>query len=347
MKAVILAGGTGTRLWPMSRDNKPKQFHSFVGDKTMLQETYSRLSFLNPKDIFVATNKNYEDLVKKQLPGLPKDRLIIEPAMRDTAPCICFAAHKLSNMGFDNEVMAIVYADHLIQKPEILQKTLMFAENHISKTNKLGVIAVRAKYANPNLGYIRIGKSIMENEEGLEIYELERFVEKPTEEKAKKFLTSFKYLWNTGLYMWKVSTILKEFKKFSPKIFEKTAKESTYGDSPKISIDYAIIEKIKPKNIHVFPSDLGWNDIGNWAALHEELAKEEKENVSIGDHLQLDTEGSVVLGGGGGKLIVTYGVKDMVIIDTDETLLVMPKSKAAHVKDLIEEIKKRKKERFL
>lgn len=346
MKAVILAGGTGTRLWPMSRDIKPKQFHTFVGNKTMLQQTFERLSFLKPTDIFVATNVQYEKLVRQQLKGLPEGNLIIEPAMRDTAPCICYAAHYLEEKGFKNEVMAIIYADHLIQKPEEFKRALIFAEKHIKKTNRLGVVAVRAKYPNPNLGYIRIGQTISESKEGLEVYELEKFVEKPSIETAKKFLNSYKYLWNTGLYMWKVGTILNKFKQFAPDIYKYTEKSSTYEKAQKISIDYAIMEKIAPDMVNVIPAELGWNDIGNWAALHEELALQESENVSIGDHVGIDTTGSVILGTSG-KLIVTYGIKDMVIVDTPEALLVMPKGKASEAKKLIEEIRKKKKDRFL
>lgn len=346
MKAVILAGGSGTRLWPLSRDLKPKQFHAFVGDKTMLQQTYERLSFLSPKDIFVATSSAYGNLVKEQLPHLPANHLIIEPSLRDTAPCICFAAHQLAKLGYGEEVMAIIYADHLIQKPEALKQALQFAAHHIQKNDVLSVIAVRAKWANPSLGYIRIGKTVETSRKGLEIYELDRFTEKPNEAKARTFLASFKYLWNTGLYMWKVNTILRQFERFAPKILAACKKSETYIKAPKISIDYAIMEKINPKMVHVIPADLGWNDIGNWGALHEELVKSEHGNVSSGNHLAIQTQGSVVLGNQE-KLIVTYGVKNMVIIDTDQALLVLPKEKARDVKKVVEEIRKKKRLKFL
>ncbi|MBI4994218.1 mannose-1-phosphate guanylyltransferase [Candidatus Peregrinibacteria bacterium] len=347
MKAVILAGGTGTRLWPLSRDLKPKQFHTFTGNKTMLQQTYERLCFLNPRDIFVATNAQYADIVKRQLKKLPAENLIIEPAMRDTGPAICFAAARLKNLGFRHEVMAIVYADHLIQKSEEFKITLLVAAAHIKKSNKLGVIAIRAKSPNPHLGYIKIGKLINGlSDKKLEIYELEKFVEKPSIKTAKKFMLSYKYFWNTGLYMWKVGTILEKFKTHAPVIFKTAQNEKTYAQSPKISIDYAIMEKIAPKNVHVMPADLGWNDIGNWAALYEELTKKENDNLSVGRHLSIETKGSVVIGGYG-KLIVTHGVKNLIIVDTPEALLVMPKEKAQDVKKIIEELKKQKKGKYL
>lgn len=354
MKAVILAGGSGSRLWPKSRDNEPKQFQVFMGDKTMLQQTYERLSFLKPADIFVATNEAYRGLVKKQLPKLAAKNLIIEPAMRDTAPCICHAAHHLAKLGFEEEVMAIIYADHLIQKSAEFKKALLSAVRHVEEYDTLGVIAVRAKYANPNLGYIRIGTPRGETPEGLSIYELDRFVEKPTMEVAKTFLHSYKYLWNTGLYLWKVGTILGEFKAHAPAVYDAIVKKERYEDAPKISIDYAVIEKVAPARIHVFPAELGWNDVGNWAALHEELTARESDNLSVGETLVMETQGSVIFGqtDGGGparakKLIVAYGLKDIVIVDTPEALLVMPKDKAAEVKAIVERIKKEKREKYL
>jgi mannose-1-phosphate guanylyltransferase len=340
MKAVILAGGTGTRLWPMSHDLKPKQFHAFVGKRTMLQQTFDRLSFLKPADIFVATNAAYETLVKKQLPQLRVENLIIERAMRDTGPCICFAAHYLKTLGFQDEVMAIIYADHLIQNNTAFEKALKQTAKLVALGDRLGVVAVRAKYANPNLGYIKIGKLAETTDSGLEVYELDQFVEKPTEERAKKFLSSYKYLWNTGLYVWKVSTILKQFKKRAPKIYRAAASEKTYEQAPKISIDYALIEKMPPRMIRVVPAELEWNDIGNWAALYEELTSEEFENVSSGEHIAIDTEGSLVIGNAG-KPIVTYGVKNMVIVDAPEALLIMPKEKAAGMKKIVEALKKK------
>lgn len=342
MKAVILAGGKGTRLWPMSTDSMPKQFQPIVGKKTMLQETFERLSFLAPADIFVATNSQYAELIKKQLKSLRLENLIIEPAMRDTGPSICHAAHHLSKMGLSKEIMAIIYADHLMQRNDQFKTALLRMEKHIKKCNTLGVIGVRAKYPNPNLGYIKIGKMVEETAEGFEIYELDSFVEKPDMNTAKKFLNSYKYLWNTGLYIFKVSSILKLFNKFAPKIYEAVVKKGKYEAAPKISVDYAIMEKINPKHMHVLPAELGWNDIGNWAALHEELAGDENSNVNIGEILDIKTEGSVIIGQTG-KLIATYGIKNLVIIDTQDALLVIPKEKAAEVKHLVEEIKKRKR----
>ncbi|MEK9132624.1 MAG: sugar phosphate nucleotidyltransferase [Patescibacteria group bacterium] len=349
MKAVILAGGGGTRLWPVSRSAMPKQFHAFTGNRTLLQQTFDRLSFLKPSDIFVSTNKKYAELVKKQLPHLQQEKLhenlIIEPETRDTAPGICFAANHLAKMGFKNEVMAIVYADHLIQRPEEFKKALEFTANHVAQKDILSVIGVRAKYPNPNLGYIKLGRKIPPRSKksgSFEIYELDRFTEKPDIETAKKFIESGKYLWNTGLYVWKVGTILEKFAKFAPDVYEAVVVKENYAASPKISIDYAVMERIGKKALHVVPAEFGWNDIGNWSALHEEMTTNETHNIGFGEQITVDTEGSVVIGSSG-KLVVTYGVKNMIVIDTPEALLVMPKERSSEVKKLIEEIKKLQK----
>lgn len=310
----------------------------------MLQQTFKRLSFLKSKDIFVATNRQYATLVLKQLPSLPEQNLIVEPALRDTGPCICFAAHKFAKSGFENEVMAVIYADHLIQNTDEFKKSLTAAAAYIKRTDSLSVIAVRAKYPNPNLGYIHIGH-LREQCGKFELYSLDRFVEKPDAKTAKTFLESYRYLWNTGLYMWKVKTILEQFKKLAPEIYTATQKTDSFAKAPKISIDYAVIEKIAPREMFVIPADLGWNDIGNWQALYDELATKENGNVEKGNNLLLDTYGSVIFGNEK-KLIATYGLKNMVIIDTPEALLVMPKEKAGEVKKIVEEIGKKGKEKY-
>lgn len=345
MKAIILAGGTGTRLWPLSRDSKPKQFHTFMGERTMLQQTYDRLKFLHSEDIFVSTNENYIDLVKEQLPMVAAKNLIVEPAMRDTGPSFCYSAHILHERGFDEEVMTIVYADHLMLHPEVFEEALITAVDYAEKTEKLGVIAARAKYANPNLGYIKIGKPIATSPEGLDVYELATFVEKPTIERAKEFLHSHKYLWNTGLYLGKVKVMHEAFKTHAPEILSKI-ESGHYADAPKISFDYAISEKLPAHSMFVIPAELGWNDIGTWAALHEELTTHKDENVVLGEHIGLQTTGSIIYGQPK-KIIATYGLKDIVIVDTPDALLVMSKEHSKEVKQIVQELETQSKRRYL
>lgn len=359
MKAVILAGGTGTRLWPLSRTSKPKQFQKLVGNRTMLQETIERLSFLKASDIYISTNDTYEKIVREQSKGLIHSKnIIIEPDLKDTAPCIGLAAVTLAKK-YPNEVMAIIYADHLIQnKKEFIQK-LKIAEKLARSENTLNIIEVKAKFPNVHLGYVKIGKMLKEID-GNEIFSFEKFTEKPDLELAKKFLQSYKYLWNTGLYVWKVSTILKYFKKYLPKTYKNLMSIQKYLDTPdeqkalqkyypecdKISIDYGIMEKVNPKEVRIIPAELGWSDVGTWESLFQELAKNENMNIIKGQHMAIDTHGSLIYPYNH-KLIATIGLKDIVIIDTEDALLVCKKNQSQAVKNLVEKLKKRKKFRKL
>ncbi|MEK7529111.1 MAG: sugar phosphate nucleotidyltransferase [Patescibacteria group bacterium] len=344
MKAVILAGGSGTRLWPLSREEKPKQLHSFVSEKTMLQDTIDRLDFLSINDIYIATTEQYADEVRRQVPQLIKDHLIIEPALRDTAPCICNAALKIAEQNPD-EIMAIVYADHLIKNKDEFMRKLKTAEEVAREEDVLAIVEVKAQSPNPNLGYVKIGKVVRELPDGTEIFELDSFVEKPDYETAKKYLFSYKYMWNTGIYVWKISTILKKFKTLAPEVFDAVS-NGKYAEAPKISIDYAIMEKVNTKEVRIIPADLGWSDIGNWAALHEEASNGGEENVVHGEHIGIGTKGSVIYGKKG-KMIATIGLEDMVIVDTDDALLVCPKSKSSDVRKIVEELKRQNKKDLL
>lgn len=339
MKAVILAGGSGTRLWPLSRENKPKQFHALFSDKTLLQETFDRLSFLKISDIYVSTVHEYKKEVEKQLPKLLKENLIIEPCLRDTGPCIGLAAKKIAEK-FPNEIMAIIYADHLIQNTEEFRKKLLAAEKLIKGSAKplFAVIEVKAKFPNPNLGYVKIGRLTNEMKDGTEVYELEKFVEKPDAETAKRYLLSYKYLWNTGMYLFKPSALLEQYRKLMPDIYRGLMRDD-YASCQKISIDYALMEKIDPHFVRILPADLGWSDIGNWSALFDELVDDVSKNYVRGEHRALGTQGSLIYGKNG-KLIVTIGLKDLIVVDTEDALLICPKERAFEVKKIVEQLKK-------
>ncbi len=353
MKTVILAGGAGTRLWPMSRKNKPKQFQSLVSDKTMLQETIERLHFQSPEDIFVATIEDYKDIVAEQTKGLmPEENILIEPALRDTAPCIGYIAAKLAHRDPES-IMAVIYADHLIQDIEELQKKLKIAEQLAEENNTLNIIEVKANYPNVNLGYVKIGKQIQEIDD-IAIHKFEKFVEKPDLATAKKFLKYNSYLWNTGLYVWKVNTILDKYRQFQPETHQLIEQMSAsfgtpeeaeivaklYPQAEKISVDYAIMEKVDPEEVRIIPADLGWNDIGTWESLWSELSAHHGSNVVKGQHLGEETSNSLIYGPKN-KLIATIGVDNLIIVDTGDTLLIADKSKSSNIKSLIAQIKEK------
>ncbi len=359
MKAVIMAGGTGTRLWPLSRTNKPKQFQKLVSEQTMLQDTLSRLDFLKPQDIYVSTNAEYEATVREQTKGkIPGSHIILEPALRDTAPSIGLAAAYLAKQ-YPKEIMAVIYADHLIQKKDEFIKKLKVAEKLARQENTLNIIEVKAKFPNVNLGYVKIGKMLKEMN-GVEVFSFEKFTEKPDLKTAVAFLNSYKYLWNTGLYVWRVETILNKFKKHLPKTYaklqkiqksigtknEKTVIQKLYPLCDKISIDYGIMEKIDPKEVRIIPAELGWSDVGTWDSIFSELARDRENNLIKAKHLGIDTHGSLIYGTKG-KLIATIGVKDLVIVETDDAILICDKKRSHDVKKLVEKLRKTNHKKLL
>lgn len=352
MKAVILAGGSGTRLWPLSRNSKPKQFQKLISNRSMLQETIERLDFLKPTDIYISTNEKYLPIVKEQVKELiPAKNIIVEPDLRDTAPCIGLAAVYLAKH-HPHEVMSIIYADHLIQNKQEFIKKLKIAEKIAKTQNTLNIIEVKAKFPNVNLGYVKIGKALKPID-GNEIFAFEKFTEKPDLKTARKFLQSYKYLWNTGLYVWRIDTILKHFKHHLPKTYKNLIKiqkqigtpaeqetlKEFYPKCDKISIDYGIMEKVDRKEVLIIPAELGWSDVGTWESIFEELANNEKTNLTKGRHIGIDSEGSLIYGNGK-KLIATIGIKDLVVVETEDALLICKKEQSQDVKTLVEKLKK-------
>lgn len=348
MKAVILAGGRGTRLWPASTDNYPKQFHSLVSDKTLLQETYDRLNFLNPEDIFIATNESYIPLIIEQLPNIKKENIISEPAMRDTATCIGYAASYIAKKYEEEEVMSIIYADHLIQDNEEFEQKLKIAAQIAKEEKKITIIEVKAKFPNTNLGYVKIGnldKTIGE----VQVFNFAGFREKPDLETAKKFINSFSYLWNTGYFVWRIDTILAEFKKHLPHTYEnlmeisssigtKNEKEITlnkYSECEKISIDYAIMEKLEHEKVKIIPADLGWSDIGTWESLHKELPADKENNVFKGDITSVNTKNSLIYNYLKNQKIAILDLDGITVVNTKNALLICPLSSSHRVKEVI------------
>lgn len=353
---MILAGGTGTRLWPLSRKKSPKQFHSLISNKSLLLETIRRLSFQKPKDIYIATTKAYLDQVKTQINGfIPLENLIIEPALMDTAPCIGLIATILHHR-YPTSVMAIIYADHLIQNQEELIKKLKIADQLAREQNTFNIIGVKANFPSVNLGYAKPGKHI-QNIDNVPIYAFKKFIEKPNLKTAKTLLKHQGCFWNTGLYVWRTAAILEQFQKHQFQTWKILQKINQYVDQPdftkqlkrlypqteKISIDYGIMEKIDLDKVRIIPADLGWSDIGTWENLWNKISSHQINNGNVikGEHLGINSSNNLIYGQSE-KVIATIGLKDLIIIDTPDALLVCPKDKSYLLKDLLEKIKEKR-----
>ncbi len=337
MKVVVLAGGGGTRLWPLSTEEKPKQFQKLVSDKTLLEETLDRLDFLQPEDIYLAINNKHLELVKNLCPRIPQENILIEPALRDTSSCIGYASSIIESRHPD-EVMAIIYADHLIKNKNEFKQKLLLAEEIAKKENTINIIEVTAKSPHTGYGYVKLG-DLLDKES--QIFALDSFKEKPDQKTAEKFVQSGNYLWNTGLYVWKSSTILEKYRKFQPNTYKKLQEmvenpekvPLLYPTLEKISIDYAIIEKVDTSDVRILKADLGWSDIGNWESIWEELAEGAKDNVVRGNVKILDCEGCLIYADCIEELKVV-GLKDMVVVNTPDGYLCCSKKDSVRVKDI-------------
>ena len=342
--AVIMAGGRGERFWPKSRNNRPKQFLSLTSDgETMIQKTVKRLSpLVSAEDIFIVTNAAYADLVNDQLPDVPRENILCEPCARNTAPCIAFAAAIIQKK-YGDAMMLVLPSDHLIGYENIYIKTLQTAIRTAEEGNNLVTIGITPAYPETGYGYINFGT------EAGDAYEVERFVEKPDLPTAKKYLASGKYLWNSGMFVWKASAIMYNMKQFMPEIhdgavrigdsygtdsYEETLiKEFTAFTSE--SVDFGIMEKAS--DIYTIPGSFGWDDVGSWLAVERINETDDKKNYFDGDVIAVDSERTTVCGGK--RLVAAIGTRDIVIVDTDDVLLVCSKNNTQDVKKVIAQLK--------
>ncbi len=344
MKALILAGGNGTRLWPLSTPSVPKQFQALTSDKTMIEEAIERVNFLAPEDIYIALNHEHLNIVEKLAPNIPQENLIIEPALRDTAPCIGLATSIIAHQDPD-AIIAVIYADQHISNNENFQKNLEAAAK-IAEEGYINIIEVPATEPNTNYGYVRIGEKI-DDTNGCEVYSIKHFTEKPDYETAVQFVKSGNYLWNTGIYVFKATKMLDHFQKLQPEIYQKLQLiEDNYGSSKqedfinriyptieKISIDYAIMERVNPREIRILKANLGWSDVGNWQAIWEMSDKNEHKNFKMGNAELLDCQNAIVHNTEGKKVAV-IGLKDIVVINTKDGTLVCNKKDCKRVKEI-------------
>ncbi|MBN2732774.1 MAG: mannose-1-phosphate guanylyltransferase [Balneolaceae bacterium] len=360
LHAVIMAGGSGTRFWPKSTKEHPKQFLTLFGDQTMLQSTVERIKSAIPADrVWVITNERYVDLVNAQLPEVPKNNIIGEPVAKNTAPCVAAAAALIDKQDPD-ATMAVLPADHLIANADEFISVLKAGAQKAEESDSLVTIGVQPTRPETGYGYIELKKDSAEPVGDYEVKRVAQFREKPDIATARQFVFSGRFLWNSGMFIWKTSVILDQFKKHLPDVAEqvKQLKPSIdtnqqtealnifYQACPSVSIDYGIMEKAE--NVYVIPGDFGWNDVGSWKALYDVEEKDKNDNVMKAlQYITEESSGNLVHSSNG-KLIALAGVENLAVVETDDVILVCNLDKAQSVKQVVNQLKESEdKKKFL
>ena len=344
--ALIMAGGRGERFWPKSRKTMPKQFLSLTDDgKTMIQLTVERISsVVDMEDIYIATNKDYKELVRSQLPGIPEKNILCEPVGRNTAPCIGLGAVHMAKK-YDDAIMLVLPSDHLIKFNKMFLSVLKDSCDVAEKDRNLVTIGITPTYAETGYGYIKFDSHVMEGR----AYKVDRFVEKPSLEVAKEYLETEEYLWNSGMFVWKLSSILYNLERFMPETFaglkriqasigtpeEEDVLRKEFAQFQSQSIDYGIMEKAE--NIYTVPGTFGWDDVGSWLAVERIRKSNEMGNVVSGNIITVGTHNCIIQGEK--KLIATVGLEDLVIVDTEDATLICAKDSTADIKKVLENLK--------
>lgn len=347
--ALIMAGGRGERFWPKSRKNLPKQFLSLTHDgKTMIQLTVERIRpIVSMENIYISTNLSYKKLVMEQLPGVPEENILCEPVGKNTAPCIGLAAvHIRKKLG--DAIMMVLPSDHLIKNNVMFLDVLRDASTAAEENTNLVTIGITPSYPETGYGYIQFDSQNIK-ECTSRAYKVVRFKEKPDLITAKEYVSNGDYLWNSGMFIWKVSSILSNMENLMPEMYKGLEKiENSIGNADQEqvleteftkfkseSIDYGIMEHAK--DIYILPGTFGWDDVGSWLALERINSTNEFGNVVNGNVISIDTKNSIIHGND--KLIATVGLKDIIIIDTEDALLICDKDSTQDIKKIIENLK--------
>ncbi len=347
--AVIMAGGSGTRFWPESRQNLPKQFLALFGKKTLLEQTFDRLLKTVPRDrvvVFVARDKV---ALTRKLLKLPANQVIGEPVGRNTAPCAVWAASFLMRRD-PSAMIGIFPADHYIRDEKTFTRTVRAAFRAAGSTGMPVTLGIRPDAPHTGYGYLEMGEKRSGN-----IFYLKKFHEKPDAARARKYVASGKFLWNAGIFVWRADCLLETARVFLPEVFRTVTSiasggmsaariKSLFSGVPSISIDYGLMEKI-PGRILTMPVSMGWNDVGGWASLAKLLAQGRSGNVTAGKTLLVESSGNFVKSRG--KLIAAVGLKDHVVIETEDAILVCPMDETEEIRKIVAELQKNKMKQFL
>lgn len=343
LTALIMAGGKGTRFWPLSTEEKPKQFLNLIGEETMIQMTVNRIKPIIPIErIFICTGKMYVDLVKEQIPELPHRNIIIEPEGRNTAPCIALSAMVIDRY-YKNSNMVVLPSDHLINDEEEFRNTLLAADSFIKEKDE-AIITLGMNPSRPEVGYgyIKYSDEVLKSND-FRVIKVDSFVEKPNLDTAKKYLREGNYLWNGGMFIWSINNVINQIKMYSistynalinvMEVSEEKLQETinnSYEGTEATSIDYAVLEK--SKDVYVIPSNFGWDDVGSWEALDRYREKDELGNVLVGQSKAVKANNNLVVSSS--NSVIVEGLSDIYVIENDGKILVGHKSNVANVKEL-------------
>lgn len=353
MKAVIFAGGVGTRLWPLSRKKSPKQFEKIIGEKSTLQIAVERLlPEFRPDDIYISTGLSYVDIVKSQLAIIPAENIIGEPEMKDVGPAVCYMMGYLSKR-FPNDSVVILWSDHLVRNEEKFKKILLAADKMIKNNpEKIVFIGQQPRFASDNLGWIEMGDTV-KRDGAIEFKKFAGFKYRPDRNLAEKYFHNNKYCWNLGYFVSTPKFVYSLFKKYAPEVYGLTEKihsfsgnanfldefASHYSKMPKINFDNAVLEQLDRNSAYVVVDDIGWSDVGAWEALKEALAERSEDNITKGKVFLEDSVDNLVYNYDGSKLIVGIDIDDHLIVNTSDVLLIAKKSSVSKIKQLVESFK--------
>ena len=344
--AVIMAGGSGTRFWPLSRRERPKQLLTLFGKGTLLEQTVERIRGLIPAErTYVLTNELLRDKVRRSFPGIPPDQVVAEPAARNTAPTIGLAAHEILRRDPDG-LMVILPSDHVIRKPGVFRRCLRAACLFGSAERRSVILGLKPTEPHTGYGYVRLGAKA-NRLNGQDVFQVMRFTEKPSTTTARRYVASGRYLWNGGMFVWRASTVLRNLEKYQPEmacgladitaaggIHSQETLRRLYPRLQKISVDFALMEKIS--GVYAVAADIGWSDVGSWSVAYGLNPKDAHGNVRPRHALCLDSQGNMIVSPR--KFVVTVGVQRLIIVETDDALLVCARERSQDVGKAVQEL---------
>ncbi len=351
-----MAGGIGSRFWPMSRTNFPKQFLDILNiGKTLIQSTFDRFAVFIPiENIYIVTSDTYKEIVMEQLPLLNPDNILCEPSRKNTAPCVAYISYKLLQLNPDANLICAP-ADHLILEPEKFQQTCLSALEFTANIKALLTLGIKPTNPNTGYGYIQFEQlAVSEN-----VYKVKTFTEKPDRDLAKTFVASGDFLWNAGIFVWQIKNIVKAFENFLPELHELFSNElesfntedegnaidRIYPQCVNISIDYGIMEKAE--NVYVIPASFGWSDLGTWASAYDTIEKDYLENAVAGNNVMIIDATKNMVHADNKKLVLLQGLEDFIVVDTKDVLLICKKDKEQEIKEYVAEVKRNKGEKYI